>query len=52
MDMGNNEMVEKMDKLIEKTDQLITATTRDKVVRLEDGSLLGQLIYYQSRNLQ
>lgn len=52
MDMGNNEVVEKMDKLIEKTDQLITATTRDKVVRLEDGSLLGQLIYYQSRNLQ
>ena len=52
MDMGNNKMVEKMDKLIEKTEDLISVTMREKAVRLEDGSILGQLISYQGRRLQ
>jgi len=52
MDAGNNKMIEKMDKLIEKTEQLISVTMGEKAVRLEDGSLLGQLISYQERRLQ
>ena len=52
MDAGNNKMIEKMDKLIEKTEDLISVTMGEKAVRLEDGSLLGQLISYQGRRLQ
>ena len=52
MDAGNNKVVEKMDKLIARTEQLINITGKEQAIKLEDGSVLGQLISYQERRLQ